>query len=823
MSAVEKPLPTSSFEKLGVFYLGRTLDPAAPQEPGNLLLYDSRDLTTHAVCVGMTGSGKTGLCISLLEEAALDGVPAIAIDPKGDLGNLLLTFPELRPSDFRPWIDEGDAARKGRTPEEHAEKTAEKWREGLASWGEDGARIRALRQAVDLAIYTPGGTAGLPLAALRSFSAPSTAVRNDEEALRDRVSAAASGLLSLVGLESDPLSSREHILVATLLEDAWRQGRDLDLASLIRGVQEPGFDSIGVMDVESFYPSRERFALAMKLNGILASPGFAAWTEGEPLDVARLLWTEEGRPRISVVHIAHLDDAERMFFVTLLLNEVLAWARAQSGTSSLRAILYMDEVFGFFPPTRKPPSKPPMLTLLKQARAFGLGVVLATQNPVDLDYKGLSNAGTWFLGRLQTQRDKDRVLDGLEGVSGRSALDRRTVDRTLSGLESRMFLMHNVHEDEPVVFRTRWAMSYLRGPLVRSQIRYLMEGRVAVASDATAPGGAAAGLIAEGGAGEAIAAPGPEVGSRQKRPALPAGIAEVFLPMSGGVSGGSDVVYRPALLGTVDVRYARARTDLDEWRRISCLAPLEPTTGGRPWDAGRVLEEDEPEWLQDPGLEGGYASLPAAAARPASYPRWESALRGFVYRSCPLRLWRCPEAKLISRPGESDGDFRIRVRESAREARDERLEKIRKRYGQKLVRADDRVLAAERRLAGQKDQYSERRAQSVLRTGESILGALLGRKVLSSTNVRRASASMRSARQTARERDDVERAEERLREAIEKRDMLAAEFEDKIAAERGSADDAALTIEELLVAPRKSEISVRRLALAWVPEPVTRA
>ncbi|MGA9750644.1 MAG: ATP-binding protein, partial [Acidobacteriota bacterium] len=458
------------FEKLGVFYLGREYDVERGAAKEDLLLYDSRDLTTHAVCVGMTGSGKTGLCLALLEEAAIDGIPAIAIDPKGDLGNLLLTFPQLRAGDFRPWVDPDEAARRGQSPDDYAASVADKWRAGLAEWGMDGARIGRFRDSVDLAIYTPGSSAGLPLCVLRSFAAPPPALREDAEAMRERASASVSGLLGLVGVEADPLRSREHILLAAILDGAWREGRDLDLADLIRAIQSPGFERVGVMDLESFFPAKERFGLAMLLNNLLASPGFSAWSEGEPLDVGRLLTTPEGKPRLSILSIAHLSDAERMFFVTLLLNEVVAWMRGQPGTGSLRALLYMDEVAGYLPPVAAPPSKGPMLTLLKQARAFGVGVVLATQNPVDLDYKALSNAGTWFLGRLQTERDKARVLDGLEGASAGAgrALDRGSTERTLAALSNRVFLMHDVHEDSPVVFQSRWALSYLRGPLTRT-------------------------------------------------------------------------------------------------------------------------------------------------------------------------------------------------------------------------------------------------------------------------------------------------------------------------------------------------------------------
>jgi DNA helicase HerA-like ATPase len=402
-----------NFEQLGIFYLGKEYDLAAKATREELVLYDSKDLTTHAVCVGMTGSGKTGLCLSILEEAAIDGIPVIAIDPKGDLGNLLLTFPELNPEDFRPWVDPDEARRKEMSVDELAAKTAETWSNGLISWGQSGERIVRFRSAVDISIYTPGSTSGLPLAVVKSFDAPSPEIRGDAEALADRVSGAVSGLLSLMEVDADPLNSREHILLSTILATAWRAGQNLDLAGLLAAIQKPGFERVGLMDVDTFFPAQDRFALAMKLNNLLAAPSFAPWLDGEPLDTGRLLYTAAGKPRLSIISIAHLSENERMFIVTLLLNEVLSWVRSQPGTSSLRAILYMDEVFGYFPPSANPPSKRPMLTLLKQARAHGLGVVLATQNPVDLDYKGLSNTGTWFLGRLQTERDKARVLEGL--------------------------------------------------------------------------------------------------------------------------------------------------------------------------------------------------------------------------------------------------------------------------------------------------------------------------------------------------------------------------------------------------------------------------
>ncbi len=459
------------------FYLGREHDLAADETSDQPILYKSKDLTTHAVCVGMTGSGKTGLCVSLLEEAALDGIPAIIIDPKGDLGNLLLGFDELKPEDFRPWIDESVAERKGHTPDEFAAKTAELWRNGLASWDQGPERIKQLNDAVERVIYTPGASHGIPLTVLKSFDAPPKELRDDRDAFRQRISSAVSGLLALLGIDADPVQSREHIFLSNVLKSEWEAGNDLTIAQMIAEIQDPPFEKVGVMELETFYPKKERTKLAMDLNNLLASPSFEGWMTGEPLNIAKLMHNDEGKPRQAIISIAHLDDAERMFFVTILLNEMIAWMRTQPGTGSLRAILYMDEVFGYFPPTANPPSKEPMLTLLKQARAFGLGCVLATQNPVDLDYKGLSNAGTWFLGRLQTERDKMRVMEGLEGASAQagSMFDKQAMERTLAGVGSRVFLMNNVHEDQPTVFHTRWAMSYLAGPLAKGQIKQLMD------------------------------------------------------------------------------------------------------------------------------------------------------------------------------------------------------------------------------------------------------------------------------------------------------------------------------------------------------------
>src|SRR5258705_687143 len=441
----------------------------------------------------MTGSGKTGLCIALLEEAAIDGIPSIIIDPKGDLTNLLLTFPDLKPEHLAPWLSEEDAQKKILSTADYAAQQAELWKKGLGDWGQDGARIKRLGDSADFRIYTPGSSSGIPVSILKSFAAPPEAIREDSELMAERVNTTVTSLLGLLEIEADPIKSREHILISTILNSSWMSGQDLDIAGLIQQIESPPMTKLGVKAIESFFPFKDRQELSMSLINLLAAPGFSSWMEGEPLDIQQILHTAEGKPRLSIFSIAHLNDAQRMFFVSLLLNQTLGWMRTQSGTTSLRAVLYMDEIFGYFPPTANPPSKIPLLTLLKQGRAFGLGVVLVTQNPVDLDYKGLSNAGTWFIGRLQTERDKARMLEGLEGIAGGSGMkfDRNQMEQTLAGLGNRIFLLNNVHEDGAEVFETRWDMSYLRGPLTRTQIKSLMEPLKAQATAATPQAAAA--------------------------------------------------------------------------------------------------------------------------------------------------------------------------------------------------------------------------------------------------------------------------------------------------------------------------------------------
>jgi hypothetical protein len=803
-SSAPTPSTAEDFEKLGVFYLGRPYDLAAKQAKPGWLLYDSKDLVTHAVCVGMTGSGKTGLCLALLEEAAIDGIPAIIIDPKGDLGNLMLTFPGLKGEDFQPWINEDDARKKGLSQADYAEAQAELWRKGLASWQQDGARIQRLRDAADVAIYTPGSNAGLPVSILKSFAAPAADVLADAELLRERISTTVTSLLGLLGIEADPIQSREHILLSTILDHTWKQEEDLDLAALIQAIQSPPVSKIGVMDAESFFPSKERFALAMKLNNLLAAPGFQAWLEGEALDIQSLLYSPSGKPRHAIFSIAHLNDAERMFFVTLLLSQMVGWMRAQSGTTSLRALLYMDEIFGYFPPVANPPSKLPLMTLLKQARAFGLGVVLATQNPVDLDYKGLANTGTWFIGRLQTERDKARVLEGLEGASAGAGkeFDRSRMEQTLAGLGNRIFLMNNVHEDEPIVFETRWCLSYLRGPLTRTQIKTLMDSvRAAHASGGMAASAVKITKSAKGGA----------------RPMLSPDVPQHFVPLRGTKPEGSELVYAPMLLASSQIRFSDSNSGIDITQDKTVLVPIAEGSVAVDWDKAIAAELTVADLERDPEGDAQFLALPAGAGKAKSYADWTKDFGGWLFRTQKFELFRSPSTKDVSQPGESERNFRVRLQQTGREQRDKRAEALRQKYASKIAILQDRMRRAE--LAKEKQQAEARssQVQAAISVGASILGAFLGRKTISASNIGRATTAIRSAGRVMKESKDVGAAEENVAALQQQLADLDAQFKSESDALSAAMDPLNEKLETISIKPTKSNIAVKLVTLAWTP------
>jgi hypothetical protein len=773
------------YEKLGLFYLGRRYDLATSTRLDDLILYDSRDLLTHAVVLGMTGSGKTGLGIALLEEAAIDGVPVLAIDPKGDLTNLLLTFPDLSPSDFAPWVDPSEASRQQISVDASAAATAARWKAGLEEWDQDGGRIARLREAADVHVYTPGSRAGTPLAILGQMG---QARHETPEDAQTRLAATAAGLLGLVGMTEVQPHSREQALISAILHSHPADDHT-DLAWLVTQIQRPSFERVGVLDLETFYPARDRQDLALRFNSVLASPGFELWSAGEPLQASSLLFTPEGRPRVAIISIAHLDDAQRMLVVSLTLNAVLQWTRRQTGTGSLRALVYMDEVAGYLPPVANPPSKGPLMTLLKQARAYGVGITLATQNPVDLDYKALSNIGTWFLGKLQTERDKARVLDGLEAAGG--GLDRQTIDRTLSGLHSRVFLMHNVHESGPVVFESRWALSYLRGPIGRDELQRLQSsGQPAVHT-----------------AEPAVSNPA------SPKPAVPAGVREYFMKGHGGAASS----YRPVLYGAARIHYTDTRRGVDVVRSLQAAVPF--ADGAIPIDWDHADDSVEPpDSLTDLKAipAASYGSLPKAAMDPKRYVDWRSDFEDWIVQSQRLKLFSAPTLKLLSEPGESERDFRIRSQQGMRELRDGAVETLRARFAPKVARLEEKKRKAQESLEKEQEQVGQQKLQTAVSVSATMLGAIMGRRMVSLSTLGRATTAARGVGRSMKEAEDVERAQNKLQEVETELAALNADLEREIAALDHTVN-ANAPLEVIEIKPKRGNVDIRLVALAWQP------
>jgi hypothetical protein len=657
-------------------YIGREARPE-PAARGERVLLDPDDLLTHGLIVGMTGSGKTGLAIVLLEELLRRGVPVIAVDPKGDLANLLLLFRNLDAASFEPWIDAAAAARAGKDARTAAGEAAAAWRKGLEGWGLGPDDVAALADAHEAVVYTPGSSAGVPLDVLDSLEAPEGGFAGHEEELRDEIQSIVTGMLTLVGAPADPLQSPSAVFLASVIEDAWRAGRGLRLETLIGAVADPPFDRIGALPLDTAFPRKERQKLLTALNTLLASPSFEAWRSGEPFSVARMLGAG-ARPRLSIVSIAHLADAERLFVTALLLDKVKTWMRRQGGTTALRALVYMDEVYGFFPPhPANPPPKRPMLTLLKQARAHGVGVVLATQNPVDLDYKGLANMGTWLVGTLQTQQDRERLLGGLSGAG----LEPATASGLLSSTRKRVFLLHDVHRGKPELVESRWAMSYLRGPLTRDEIARLMSDR---------RGGAA-------GASQAAAEP-------PAAPVLPPPYRHLYLSRHGGTIAEAHLYVRFA------ARYKGG----------------EEATGARLWPlagsgAPETLEA-EPIVIEEPQL----GETEPAGIRYGELPAWldadaareiERALKARLPDKLALAVLHDPLTEESSRPGESRDAFAARLRAAG--------------GGEKLRALAAKLQKKRHDLAVREQEVAGRRQEKWVAVGSAVLqniGILMGRK-----------------------------------------------------------------------------------------------
>lgn len=826
------------------FYLGRAYDPIKKTATNESVYYAPADLTTHAVVTGMTGSGKTGLCIALLEEAALAGIPAIIIDPKGDLTNLVLHFPDLAPQDFQPWIDPEMARRAGKTLEQLAVDASTSWRQELQEWGISQDQVLALRNAAQFAIYTPGSDSGIPVSVLSSLAAPTLAWKDNREALREKISSTVTALLGLVGYEDiDPLRSREHILLANIFENSWSQGRSIELAELILQTQTPPFDELGAFPVDTFFPPKDRMELAMVLNNILAAPAFETWREGQSLDIARMLFTEDNRPRHNIFYLAHLSDAERMFFITLLLSAVESWMRTQSGATSLRALLYMDEIYGYLPPQRNPPTKQPILRMLKQARAFGLGLLLATQNPVDVDYKALSNAGTWFIGKLQTEQDKNRLLDGLESSTG--GVSRTVFDKLISTLGKRVFVLHNVHAKQPELLQTRWAMNFLAGPLTRAQIPALNRLAGATVTDpvidpsdtrpnkpvtSTTSSASIADLnpatvMATAPLPRATSTKTPVDGSLTKPP-IPAWIKEYFLPQNYSLPEAfsaagetmpaevmiDGVIYRPSLLASARVRILDRKLGVDsEIIRTALVSTLEKRSSVR-WD----------DFLYNgPSLENvDTTAVPAARFGTIDSPLNDTKLMtalqkdftDWVYRTSTVKARANQVLKVFAGPDVSQAEFMKACADAARDARDAEIAKKTATLDRQLRTLEDKLSREERELREDEAELANRKVEEAGTHLENLTGLFGGRRKSS-----RLSSSLTKRRMTEQAKADVEESytaidviKRQIADVEKRREELVAELNDKWGEAVGNTS-------EVTVAPKKTDVFVTLFGVAWLP------
>lgn len=824
----------SQYEKVGVFYLGTENRDLDGDGRADYMLLDSRDLVTHAMIVGMTGSGKTGLGIDMIEEAAMDGIPTIVVDPKGDMGNLLLTFPDLSPQDFEPWVHPEEAEKEGITVSELAARKADIWRKGLADSMQDGERIRALRQNAEFAIYTPGGQFGRPLSLEGMFRKPAPTIMEDAEVFQEVVSTTATSLLHLVGItDADPVSSREHVFLSTLIQKTWQDGYDLAIPTLIHWIGKPPVKTIGVMDVDTYLPEKDRFALALRFNNLIASPAFAAFMDGEPFDIQSLLYTAKGKPKISVLSIAHLADAERMFFVTLLLNRMIAWMRTEQGTSSLRALFYMDEVFGYFPPIANPPAKKPLLTLLKTARAYGLGIVLATQNPGDIDYKGLSNVGTWFVGRLTTERDRTRLLEGMadESVEG---ISRAELGRLIAGLQQRQFIMRSVQGGEPILFQTRFAMSYLAGPLTRDQIKFLASksGDV-VPTPASGPVPGAGFFVPEPmpepfvpSAGEEVAAApspapapapatglaGPPIEEITVAPQAASGIPVSYLQGTPGQK------YKPALAGFLTVYLKDEKRNISHTENVTRFTPLGGGVVPVEWNNRLDLDLTLDDLDTEPTPGASFAELPPEAKLKTSFTAWQRALVDTVWRESTVEIREHKKLGLVSELDEEERDFIARVKMAAREQRDIELDELEAKYEKKRLAIDERIAKAEEKVDRVKDQAKDAKVQSAISFGAAALGAVLGKSLVSQSNVYKSATAAKSLSRASKSSSNIGRAQESMERVEQQLTLLEEDMKKDIKALSERYDKAADDIVTVTVKPLKSNVVVNAFILVWLPE-----
>jgi hypothetical protein len=812
----------STMDTQGDFYIGRVVDAKHGEATDEPLLYDPDDLTTHGVVVGMTGSGKTGLCIDILEEAALNQTPAIMIDPKGDITNTLLHFPELRPEDFQPWVNPDEARRKDKTVEQAAADTATLWRNGLAGWDIGPERLVRLRDSVHFAIYTPGADAGLPVSILATLEAPDIPWESNRQILREKISDTVTALLGLVGLKDvDPVRSREHIVLSHIFERSWSEGRDLTLSELILQTQNPPFEKLGVFDVATLFPDKDRLELAMDLNNILAAPAFQSWIDGEGLDIGNLLFGPDGKPRHSVFYIAHLDEAERMFFVTLLYSAIESWMRTLPGSTSLRAIIYFDEIFGYLPPIGNPPSKEPMLRMLKQARAFGVGMLLATQNPVDVDYKALSNAGTWFVGRLGTEQDKERLLDGLSTAIG-AGMDRKEYDDLISRLGKRVFLVRNVHEKRPSLFQTRWAMNYLAGPVTRAQIPALNElvGVAAVPVQSQKTESVSSSAQEQPSAVEPTTV---EIGSRTQ-PVAPPRVAEYWLPNNLTLDEAAaataeeipadakvlGMLYRPALLAQADIRFTNRKYGLDAKLKRAVLVEETDERGDVRWDDHPLAAQDERRLDRRPVQDARFAPLEPPLSDSRTLGEIKKDFHNWAYHTSEVLVRANETLEIYAGPKVPEDEFAEMCEKAADKALKAEVEKVVTSYDKKVERIEKKLRRERQELKEDEADHSARKQEELGTHLETVLSIFGGRRKSVST-------SLRKRRMTQKAKMDIEESREAIAEYEAQLEELADEEADAVDELEEKWIDIAADVTEIPISPYKKDVNVVLFGVAWLP------
>jgi len=770
------------YEKLGLFYLGKDMDKSSMESTEALTLLKNKNLTTHAAIIGMTGSGKTGLGVGLIEEAAIDNIPSIIIDPKGDMGNLCLLDANYEARSFEPWVED-EAKAKETDVKSYASKIATMWKEGIESWGQSSERAAKL-QAVEKTIYTPGSSAGVAINVMSSLDAPPAEVMQESDTFTSYLKSTTVSLLSLVGIVADPLESKEYILLAQIITKAWLNNEDLSIEILIGKIIKPSFKKIGVLPLDAFYSQDARFKLATKFNALLASPSFSLWMQGENLDIQKLLYDKEGKAKIAIFSIGHLNDDERMFFVTLLLNKYIAWMRRQSGTTALKTLLYMDEIYGFFPPTKNPPSKEPMLLLLKQARAFGVGVVLSTQNPVDLDYKGLSNIGTWFIGRLQTTQDIERVIDGLEGKVGAS-YDKSEIKTLLANLKKRTFFLKSAHLEEIRLFTTRWALSYLKGPLKRDEISTLMQKQKEIQNIEV----------------ETINSMVEKKNQLESLQQIDDSISQYF-----EVDPSQINEYVPTLGALAKVHFYNQRKGIDEEKFLILSLSLDNNQKRLEWEEAREEEESFENYPHTAPSKAKFQALPSIVLEDKGLKKAVRELKESLYREQTLELLRCLSPKLESRVGELEPDFKVRVQDNLNDKKEIEIEKLQKRFEKKEKTLLERLSRAKERVEKEESDATS----SIIETGIAVLGALFGR-----TTPTKIGRAFKKGSNILKERGDMSRAEERMVGIQEDIEALEYELEDNIDVlnEKYNVDNC--QIETFTIKPRKTDIDVELCAVVW--------